>query len=648
MMNMPTGQKTNETKPRLGKEEVDILEREFIRNPKPTTQTKRGFAEDMGVDLSRINNWFQNRRAKRKQEKKTEAYEAGQAREALGFSGSAPSSPEFSQNNYNTDYQMVPQQQSSMSFPSTGPPAATASYNPQYPDPSIASIESLTRTLVVAQAAAQAASHGGEFSTSSFRLHHNGPLPLENMIGTAEPSDLDRAIFPITNNPITNIFSPFTEPPYIYPPELNGGVMYHEPEQMYHEPEQLDPYVTAESGHPPMGLNAFSDGSTTRQLSTAPVSSLAIPHSFSTILTFRPHESGDNQALGHSNAATSSITQSLDEDSSSSQSTSSSPPPPGSSFLKSPPPPTDLVARRKKVHKKPAALRTGGRPQIGPKTISNVDGFLRQVGSPLNAPMRRIVSAGGNSNRNVLTGRIQKAGIESAQRSPINMQGFENFMEHNSHMMRNPSMTASSSVTSSLAPATPISPRERQMSLKRENTSSREELNYSFNLHNHGLPTFIDASQTNDQTPTQAMQDALGLQATSTSGWPNNTEPSQEQLWDMELTDAPLYSSNHDSFATESSMHQTSYSSQPVTPAFGSLTQGGFLSGNGHDSPQFINNPSPSYTLSNQGASAEYSFPHDGYPLFPTTALVGSSPTMMTKPKQYQFSNVTQADYSEK
>jgi hypothetical protein len=45
----------NETKPRLGKDEVNILESEFKRNPKPTTLTKRQFAEDMGVDLNRIN-----------------------------------------------------------------------------------------------------------------------------------------------------------------------------------------------------------------------------------------------------------------------------------------------------------------------------------------------------------------------------------------------------------------------------------------------------------------------------------------------------------------------------------------------------------------------------------------------------------------
>jgi hypothetical protein len=55
MIAIPTATKTNETKPRLGKDEVEVLEREFKKNPKPTTQTKRQFAEDMGVDLARIN-----------------------------------------------------------------------------------------------------------------------------------------------------------------------------------------------------------------------------------------------------------------------------------------------------------------------------------------------------------------------------------------------------------------------------------------------------------------------------------------------------------------------------------------------------------------------------------------------------------------
>lgn len=52
---MPNTHHKNETKPRLGKEEVEVLERSFQKNPKPTTNTKKQFAEDMGVDLSRIN-----------------------------------------------------------------------------------------------------------------------------------------------------------------------------------------------------------------------------------------------------------------------------------------------------------------------------------------------------------------------------------------------------------------------------------------------------------------------------------------------------------------------------------------------------------------------------------------------------------------
>lgn len=55
MMGMPPSGTKNETKPRLGKEEVEILEREFNNNQKPTTNTKRQYAEEMGVDLARIN-----------------------------------------------------------------------------------------------------------------------------------------------------------------------------------------------------------------------------------------------------------------------------------------------------------------------------------------------------------------------------------------------------------------------------------------------------------------------------------------------------------------------------------------------------------------------------------------------------------------
>jgi hypothetical protein len=44
-----------EPKPRLAKDEVELLESEFAKNPKPNSSTKRELAEQMGVEVPRIN-----------------------------------------------------------------------------------------------------------------------------------------------------------------------------------------------------------------------------------------------------------------------------------------------------------------------------------------------------------------------------------------------------------------------------------------------------------------------------------------------------------------------------------------------------------------------------------------------------------------
>ncbi|KAM5351703.1 hypothetical protein ACJ41O_004426 [Fusarium nematophilum] len=73
--------RTTETKPRLSKEEVEILEAEFQKNHKPNSSTKKALAESMRVDNARINNWFQNRRAREKKEKNIREYAAKQKME---------------------------------------------------------------------------------------------------------------------------------------------------------------------------------------------------------------------------------------------------------------------------------------------------------------------------------------------------------------------------------------------------------------------------------------------------------------------------------------------------------------------------------------------------------------------------------------
>lgn len=47
--------RTTESKPRLSKEEVEILEAEFQKNYKPSSTTKKALAESMRVDNARIN-----------------------------------------------------------------------------------------------------------------------------------------------------------------------------------------------------------------------------------------------------------------------------------------------------------------------------------------------------------------------------------------------------------------------------------------------------------------------------------------------------------------------------------------------------------------------------------------------------------------
>lgn len=47
--------RTTESKPRLSKEEVEILEAEFQKNHKPNSTTKKALAQSMRVDNARIN-----------------------------------------------------------------------------------------------------------------------------------------------------------------------------------------------------------------------------------------------------------------------------------------------------------------------------------------------------------------------------------------------------------------------------------------------------------------------------------------------------------------------------------------------------------------------------------------------------------------
>lgn len=71
----------NLSRPRLTKDQVDTLETQFQAHPKPNSETKRQLALQTNLTLPRVANWFQNRRAKAKQQKRQEEFRKNQTKD---------------------------------------------------------------------------------------------------------------------------------------------------------------------------------------------------------------------------------------------------------------------------------------------------------------------------------------------------------------------------------------------------------------------------------------------------------------------------------------------------------------------------------------------------------------------------------------
>ena len=568
---------------------------------------------------------------------KQEAHEAGQAREALGFSENHPDNNNNNNNNnsssssnyfdtaaYLDDSSIIPIQQPSVPYPliNTGPPPAVASYNPQYADSRAATYESFQRTV----AAAEAASKQQEF--------HDSFADQETLPGFHDPSLHSSALDSRSHFPAVPQYDHSQYPYTSFPSEL-----YHPSAQPLSD-GQSSPTTDA-----PAHFDAYSATTTEPDVhGPQPVSTFP-----SQLLTAQSH---DNLPLRQSETEatktpeeinTSTLAIGFNYDVAESEENSESPPAPSMPFKS--PPPTDIASRRKKVHVKPAALTADTmrrRPSACPRTVSHADGFRLPADSPLTSPMRRIVSAGGN--RGIMSGRINKGGAESTQRSPINLSGFADagsFIERNYHNLRHhPSMTQMSSLNSNLAPPTPMSPHGGEMTLgKREGSWSTASpvdggMNFIFNARVPGCFTSVESDQ-NLASPPETPQDHLGLGLLG-NGWPSGVDLPEEQ-WQFDVSDEPLYTPAQDSFGIDLQMPQPTYLSslsQPVTPAFSQFNPNFTF---GHESPQ-QKLDSPQCSLSN---NSEYSFAEGPYP-------AGLSTSPMSKQKAFQFSNATAADFSEK
>jgi hypothetical protein len=527
--------------------------------------------------------------------------------------------------------------QHSATFPMmSGPPPPVAPINPQYADPSSASLQSLQRTIAAASAAADAAQQH-DFH-AAYMNQSESLLPFNNHVLNATYHG-DRAQFPSVEGQMVH---------------LDGGDSYsyggpNVPNALYSASNQSMPELRASPAvtHTPTAFTTYSDPSASDNISGPQVMS-TFP---SQLLPTRSHDGlpkisrsddDENTEERHTHTVDSiGFTYDVTELNGSS---STPPPAPPSTIPFKSPPPMDIASRRKKVHVKPAALTADtlkSRPSMGPRTVSHADGFRRTSDSPIGSPMRRIASAGGS--RNVFSGRVNKSGVESAQRSPINLGGFAEpgaFLDHNYHNIRQPpSLTAGSSLNSSLAPPTPMSPRGGEMTLvKRDNTGSNTSsadggMNFVFNTGVPGCFSSVEGGQ-NLASPPETPQNPIQLQQSIASGWPAGPDYDDKQ-WAYDVPDEPLYTPAHDSFQQlELQMPQPSYlnsASQPVTPAFGQFNQH-FIFGN--DSPQY----------KNESPYSEYSFPEP----FAQYAGGMASVSPQTKQKTFQFSNTTPADFTDK
>ncbi|KAF2131406.1 hypothetical protein P153DRAFT_383517 [Dothidotthia symphoricarpi CBS 119687] len=126
-----------DVKPRLTKEQHDILEHQFQQQHKPTTLIKKGFASDLNVSLDKINNWFQNRRAKVKQDRKKLSNQQSMQLNMYGHMHQQPVIPGHYQPHANQPHLRMPM---SMPVPMSMPMPTHQDFFPVTPDVGHASI----------------------------------------------------------------------------------------------------------------------------------------------------------------------------------------------------------------------------------------------------------------------------------------------------------------------------------------------------------------------------------------------------------------------------------------------------------------------------------------------------------------------------
>ncbi|KAK4101677.1 hypothetical protein N658DRAFT_506857 [Parathielavia hyrcaniae] len=583
--------KPADPKPRLAKGEVELLEREFAKNQKPSSSTKRELAEQMGVEVPRINNWFQNRRAKEKQMKKTAEFEAQQARERAASETKPAVDDE--DHDADSDYDEPSNQSQSRGFP-TGPfgrdDGAAGSTD---------TVQIKTEPIDGAAMPVLPSCESPASSDSDSYVHvdygHFSRLAAEGAAGL------------LASGPTANGFQGkheedsdgFRQPPTAFPFHLADGSAADDMTR-----RTLDAFAS----HNDMGIRdtgAFDPFAEQDYYATT-----SAPQFPSERVASNPSISVNNQLLRHQESVE-SLAQS---DVVSPPSMPDSPSTVWNLRFKSPPPPADIASRRKSRRPAPLGMLSLRGGPGGPKTGIEVPRRADTV-----SPMRRISSATG------LYSRVQKSFMASGgPRSPFAMDRNKEALLQSLHESQTPSMTClNNAMSPTMGPEGAIGAGLGDCAVGTSPSDDEQGLPFGSLGPVSGLPLY-HADRTATSPP-------------GTPGFPVGFQDayfpsSLDHAWNYAPQDEPLPTPSlcsHGGSEVEFSMapHLPGYvASQPVTPSFppamGPAYTGFFGTSLGH---------------------AEYHFPES----FPTECSARSSPVAPPTSKQFQFAqNITPQDFN--
>jgi len=577
--------KQPDAKPRLSKDEVDLLEREFQKNQKPSSGRKREIAELLKVEHARINaspvpslrltgqrltvlqNWFQNRRAKEKQIKRTREYEARQAAER--------SASDSVVDNQEKDGQMTEYYGSS----------------------------NHSQELKASSAAFPGSANLGQ-PLQLFSPEQDDGLPRDSVVGdgSLSPSDEDEDAFAAEEYASPTMMPFAAEPSELSFPALVTGFLPQQAGAVVetHMPSPDGSIHDHHAGHPENTLDTF-----------APFTGTAADNIIAPVPTF-PSQLLAGDALSiHLDIKSEQPSEHSHELTSGETSHMQTPPDSKDLRFKSPPPPSNIASRRNKGV--PAQLNSNALRSYsyGPKTGVEM---CKRADAP--SPMRRVASATG-----FLPSRIQKSSFGAAPRSPMYLERTKDALVRSLQGARSPMLASLNTALSPVANSDcslPLPQDAREATVS--SSASDDEQGYTYGP-SHGAFFRFDATlKTPPSTP------GLGR------GFPEQIV-SMESAWNYPTSDEPLITPGLGSFGSEE------FSMAPAAP--------GYIIQSQPPTPSFAPGIGPSYfPWSLSGAApgnAEYTFPGESYL---TADVSAKSSPGQPKSRQFQFQNVTPQDFS--